>query len=63
MLHIPVWVLLALVVILCVMFRAVQAWIVIVVLALGLYIADTQVGHETKKGGDQIVKNVNEHQK
>ncbi|WHM41131.1 hypothetical protein [Streptomyces sp. BPTC-684] len=63
MIHLPVWALLGLVIVLCIMFRAVRAWIVIVAVALGLYVAQTQFGQEAKRGGDQVVNNVNERQK
>ncbi|WP_438297726.1 hypothetical protein [Streptomyces sp. HUAS TT7] len=63
MIHLPVWALLGIVVVLMLMFRAVKAWMAIIILALGLYAAQTQFGQEVKKGGDQVVTNVNEHQK
>jgi disulfide bond formation protein DsbB len=57
--QLPVWVILGLVLVLCVIFRAVRAWIVIVAIGFGLYVASTHAGHEAKKGGDQVVENVN----
>lgn len=63
MLQIPVWALLGIVVVLCIVFRAVRAWIVIVAIGFGLYIAQTEFGQQAKDGGDQIVQNVNERQK
>ncbi|MEU4955349.1 MULTISPECIES: hypothetical protein [Streptomyces] len=63
MIQLPVWAILALVVFLCLIFRQVRAWIVIAAVGLGLYVAQTEVGQEVKKGGDSVVENVNQHQK
>ncbi|MCY0922865.1 hypothetical protein OS965_32780 [Streptomyces sp. H27-G5] len=63
MIQLPVWAILGLVVLLCLVFRQVRAWIIIAAIGFGLYIAQTDFGQEVKKGGDSVVGNVNERQK